>query len=179
MVFCFLWVIGDKLGNGGGGSLWVGFGFRGVGCYLCGLIGWKFEGYISLSIWGFMNVMNLLSKSWNKEILSFIGSLIHWYARLIKNPSCPKIGIFHLFTWDLKPKFVTLKFRLKISCEKLKFPLLWNQTKEIINSFIKFWLLPNIASKYFTQTQLFNQECFLYEIQLFQKIFSNFQMLCP
>jgi hypothetical protein len=37
---------------------------------------------------------------------------------------------------------VTPKFWLKILCGNLEFPLLWNQTRELINSFIKFWLFP-------------------------------------
>ena len=53
--FFFLWVTGNKPCSGGG---WLF-----VGYYLCGLIGWRLEGYIGLSCVG------------------FIGSLIHWLAR--------------------------------------------------------------------------------------------------
>ncbi len=64
---------------------------------------------------------------------SVIGSLI---------PRCQEFGKFHLFTRDLEPEFVTPKFQLKVPRRNLQFPLLWHQTRKLIISFIKFWLLP-------------------------------------
>ena len=58
-----------------------------------------------------------------------------------KESALLEIGKFHLFTWDLEPEFVTPKFRLKIHAEICNSLFYGHQTMELINPFIRFWLL--------------------------------------
>ena len=127
----FLWIIGDNPSTGGG---WLFVGWLSI--LWCGLIRWKYTGLYCVG--GFMNILTSLSKSWNNKILKCYWVFDSWRAWWIENLHWSKIWKIPSFYLDFELLWLQIltknyMWKFLISCFK-------TLNKELINSFIKFWL---------------------------------------